>query len=241
MSDTLKWYVEEILRESDAEGKERVDLADELYDHLLCIRNEYVEKGMSEAEANQLAMQEFGDSRKIGRLLNPYRKIVLAARIFIIYHIIFITNFFVLEYFLFNTPLYGMIRIGEIPLIEILIFIFFPYTVFMYIPHQYFVMFVMIGLVMPIAWKQTHSWIRILALSVGISFVILTGEYLSQEWVVSMFDLKKDWAKAWNTLIQNAGWLQGQAVAGGLAGFLILKLLLRIKPIRKFIPAPSNK
>jgi hypothetical protein len=47
MSDTLKRYVEEILRESSSEGKELVDLADELYDHLLCIRNAYIEKSLS--------------------------------------------------------------------------------------------------------------------------------------------------------------------------------------------------
>lgn len=244
MSDTLKQYVEEILRESGAEGKERVDLADELYDHLLCIRNDYVEKGLSEVEANQLAIREFGNSRKIGHLLNPYRKIVLAARILMIYHIMFITKFLWLGYFLFSPPLDG-IRIGEIPLSEIPIFIFFPYMFFLFIPPSYqgFAMFMLIGLVMPIAWRQTHSWLRILALSVGIGLVFLTGEYLIQDWAFS-FNPKGyvfDPQEAWNTLIQNTGWVQGQAVAGGLAGFLILKLLLRIKPIRKFIPAPSQK
>jgi hypothetical protein len=182
-------------------------------------------------------MQEFGDSRKIGRYLNPYRKIVLAARILMIYHFAFMSSL-MLGDLLFIPPLYE-IRIGEIPLSEIPIFIFFLYMFFLFIPqYQYFVMFMLIGLVMPIAWKKTHSWLRILALSVGIGLVIQMGEYLTYDWAYSgVFDPHK----AWNTLIQNAGWLQGQAVAGGLAGFLILKLLLKIKPICKFIPSPSQK
>jgi hypothetical protein len=222
MSDVLKKYVEEILRESGAKGKERADLADELYDHLLCIRSEYIEKGIPELEADKLAMQEFGDSRKVGKAMNPHRIMERLARILAVFHILLIQYyiFAVSEFFL---PF--MNRVNEIlyaPLGHMESYWGPIAILFQYLP---------VGLLAPIAWRAFRRWDRATLLASGLFAVHQGLQFL----VILLFF--EPGPMGITVLIRMFDWTgMMMATTGGLTGYLLLKGILQIKPLASRLP-----
>ncbi|MGO0061295.1 VanZ family protein [Brevibacillus fluminis] len=77
----IEQYVESIVRKLPCSNKEKANLKDELYDHLLSLQHEFIEEGADAQMAAMLAIQRFGDSERIAAdiaaslpLVDPYRR-----------------------------------------------------------------------------------------------------------------------------------------------------------------------
>lgn len=81
MSHELKKYVKRIVAQTDCSKSEREDLYEEMLIHVYMIRNEQLEQGKSEKEADREAMRVFGKEAVIGDQLQqamfPFRKELL--------------------------------------------------------------------------------------------------------------------------------------------------------------------
>lgn len=77
----LEQYVESIIRKLPCSKKEKANIKDELYDHVLSLKEEFMQEGADEETATMLAMQRFGDSGRIAAeisaslpLFDPHRR-----------------------------------------------------------------------------------------------------------------------------------------------------------------------
>jgi hypothetical protein len=59
-------YIKEILDERGINEHDKKDLEFEIKDHLMLLKNEYLDKGLSENEAIKLSIKDFGESNSIG-------------------------------------------------------------------------------------------------------------------------------------------------------------------------------
>jgi glycopeptide antibiotics resistance protein len=96
----LQSYIHSILKNINTSEEKKTELADELYDHLLSIRREYIDKGIPEEEASKLAIYEFGNAKQIGKdiekSLFPYQKIIKISSwaLFFVYAFLVIEKLF---------------------------------------------------------------------------------------------------------------------------------------------------
>ncbi|SFJ79014.1 hypothetical protein SAMN02799624_05960 [Paenibacillus sp. UNC496MF] len=71
-------YLDRMLKGVRASEEAKRELYDELLDHLQQLRAEYAAQGLADEHAVRLAVADFGDSGRLGGLLNtamsPYRK-----------------------------------------------------------------------------------------------------------------------------------------------------------------------
>lgn len=78
MKPAFQRFVNGIVRQTDCNQEEQVDLYDELLSHLECAFIDYKNQGYSEEEAIRTAMTNFGTEQEIGKQLQeamyPYRK-----------------------------------------------------------------------------------------------------------------------------------------------------------------------
>ncbi|MFC7439803.1 permease prefix domain 1-containing protein [Laceyella putida] len=69
-------YVESILMGIDGSTREKEELAQEFYDHLLLCKLDYLKQGLTEKEAIQLAINEFGQASELApqlqKSMNPF-------------------------------------------------------------------------------------------------------------------------------------------------------------------------
>ena len=83
MQPAFQRFVNGIVRQTDCNQEERVDLYDELLSHLECAFIDYKKQGYSEEEAIRTAMSNFGTEQEIGKQLQeamyPYRKGMMLA------------------------------------------------------------------------------------------------------------------------------------------------------------------
>ncbi|MCM2675080.1 hypothetical protein [Alkalicoccobacillus plakortidis] len=81
MNRDLESYVHDIVKQTDCTKEDYDDLYEELLDHVTMIRDEHIENGDSMKEANQKAMNRFGEEAIIGNELQhsmfPYRRELL--------------------------------------------------------------------------------------------------------------------------------------------------------------------
>ncbi|MBU3156437.1 permease prefix domain 1-containing protein [Clostridium estertheticum] len=59
-------YIKDILNERGINEHDKKDLEFEIKDHLILLKNEYLDKGLSENEAIKLSIKDFGESNSIG-------------------------------------------------------------------------------------------------------------------------------------------------------------------------------
>ncbi|PHE15872.1 teicoplanin resistance protein VanZ [Bacillus pseudomycoides] len=89
-------YIECIVKKTNLDRSAREELAIELLDHLISLKEEYVKQGMSIEQAKQLAIQHFGEPDSIGGELQksifPYEKFIKrsAWSLFVPYILFFI-------------------------------------------------------------------------------------------------------------------------------------------------------
>ncbi len=81
MTKPFHTFITNILREVDGTKEEKLDMYEEIHVHLELTTTRYIEDGIERQKAEQLVMQDFGDSQKIGNELQeamfPMRKILL--------------------------------------------------------------------------------------------------------------------------------------------------------------------
>lgn len=59
-------YISELLNERGINDQDKEDLRCEMMDHLILLKDEYLKKGLSEKEAAEAAIKDFGDSNSVG-------------------------------------------------------------------------------------------------------------------------------------------------------------------------------
>lgn len=78
MKSEFERYIEKILQQTECTPEERADIAEELQIHLLLSKEELMNEGLQEKEAERAAMRRFGPEKDIGCQLQqsifPYRK-----------------------------------------------------------------------------------------------------------------------------------------------------------------------
>lgn len=103
MTDRIESYVYHIVNQIDGSKEEKMDLYDELVDHLQLSRDALMQSGLTEEEAEKKAFERFGNietvSSQMQEAMYPYRKLLLGllAIISILYaYAVYIVDLFVL-------------------------------------------------------------------------------------------------------------------------------------------------
>lgn len=81
MSERLKRYVEKIVNQTECSKEDKEDLFEELYVHVEQLTEDYMREGLSNDEAINRAIAEFGEEHAIGNEIQeamfPYRKVMM--------------------------------------------------------------------------------------------------------------------------------------------------------------------
>jgi glycopeptide antibiotics resistance protein len=94
----IETYVKHIVSELNCSEKEKSDTAEEMKDHLLLLKNEYIGQGFSDEKATQKALQTFGDEKNLKdgfqNSLFPYYKFIRIGTmaLFVLYSFILLWN-----------------------------------------------------------------------------------------------------------------------------------------------------
>lgn len=100
MSSRIDGYLLRIVNQTDCTKEERKDMYEEMHGHLTMLQQEYIERGYSKKEAEEIAMKEFGQEAAIGdglqQAMFPYRKELLLVLAIGSYLFICIQYFYVL-------------------------------------------------------------------------------------------------------------------------------------------------
>lgn len=79
MDKNIEIYIAQIVSELTCDEKEKREIIDELKDHLYLLKNEYLEQGLSDKEATDIALKSFGEQKQLKNgfqeSLFPYYKI----------------------------------------------------------------------------------------------------------------------------------------------------------------------
>lgn len=65
-------FIRPVLNDRGINEEDKKELDIELRDHLNCLKKDFIEKGHNEAEANKLAIKEFGEVNALGNTLKRY-------------------------------------------------------------------------------------------------------------------------------------------------------------------------
>lgn len=80
MEKEFEIYVGKVVKKLECSEEEKSDVSEELQDHLILLKREFLEKGYSEVDAVKLAISAFGNENKISSELQdgmfPYLKYV---------------------------------------------------------------------------------------------------------------------------------------------------------------------
>ncbi|GEN36874.1 MULTISPECIES: VanZ family protein [Aneurinibacillus] len=218
--DRLRKYIDEIIQDLDCDANEREELSEEFYDHLLALKDEYMNKGKTKEEAEKLSIKEFGNSKIIStdlqKLISPYHKIIknLFWFVFIAYSLICINKLFLSPRRLANIkfpehylPSYNLIPFKntfeyatQFPdRIEVWLYPLF-YKVLLFIPF---------GFLLPFLFRNMQKTKNTVLLAIIVSATIKTLQYITH---LGEFDV--------NDMILNP--------IGALIGFYTFILLRKI-------------
>ena len=98
MDKNIETYIENIVSELNCSEEEKSETAEEIKDHLILLKNEYIEQGFSDEEATQKALQSFGDEKNIKEgfqySIYPYFKFfrIVTFAVFGLYSIVLFWN-----------------------------------------------------------------------------------------------------------------------------------------------------
>lgn len=65
MDNNLETYIKQIVNGLNCSEIEKSEIAEEIQDHLLLLKNDYIEQGFSDQDASQKALEIFGDEKKL--------------------------------------------------------------------------------------------------------------------------------------------------------------------------------
>ncbi|WP_421383873.1 permease prefix domain 1-containing protein [Bacillus salacetis] len=144
---TIDKHIKRVLQHVEGSPEERQELVDEMKDHLLLAKEEYIEQGFSPDEAEQKAIADFGGDVEVGdqlqETISPYRKdvlfglgiasIVFAVSVFLHGvieisepHPVWLVVLFSLGLFMTVAGLYPSIAAGRRIMMTVMFFSYFP-------------------------------------------------------------------------------------------------------------------
>ena len=101
MTEVFERFVNGIVRQTDSNHEESMDLSEELLSHLHCSYEDSLKKGYSKEEAMKMAMMNFGDEKEVGKQLQqamyPYRRgmmLILASASLIFAYSVYLLDLF---------------------------------------------------------------------------------------------------------------------------------------------------
>ena len=65
MDKNIEIYIDQIVSELTCDEKEKREIVDEMKDHLYLLKSEYLERGFSDEEATQKALESFGEQKQL--------------------------------------------------------------------------------------------------------------------------------------------------------------------------------
>lgn len=65
MDKNIETYINQIVSELTCDKKEKSEIVDEMKDHLYLLKNEYLEQGLSDKEATNMALKSFGEQKQL--------------------------------------------------------------------------------------------------------------------------------------------------------------------------------
>ncbi len=92
-------YIDKTLRKSNISKSEKLELKEQFLEHLLNLKEEFIDKGHGEKEAEALAIKEFGDTELISEMFNEEKRVnkyvkVVGIILLIVYSIIYFLRFY---------------------------------------------------------------------------------------------------------------------------------------------------
>ena len=240
MDQTIETYIRKIVNELNCDEQEKNEIAEEMTGHILLLKDEFKEQGLSDTEATQKALQSFGDEKNIEEgfqnSIFPYYKLFrkLNWMLFGVYSFIVLCNllFFRIisriinykhdfnKYFYVPQEGQGFFSLATWQLNSNLIP--FKNTYEYVVGADRFNMdiiinntlgniliFIPLGIFLPILFKKYRSFSQVFIGSLTISFTIEVVQFFLQ---IGQFDI--------DDVILNT--------TGGIVGYLIIKYLMKV-------------
>ncbi len=166
--EEFKAYIESIVQGLGLDRKNRADLEDEILDHLVMLKQQYLEKGLPEHEAVQKAITAFGDEKKLKKdfkkVLLPFKYLHTALLIcFIVYIVAVFWNLFLTntQYMLTSGRQINLIPLATlVHYYEVLRHIRSP-AMLKYI-YGNLLLFIPFGLLLPLLFENARKIYRVL-------------------------------------------------------------------------------
>ncbi|MDP5274169.1 VanZ family protein [Chengkuizengella axinellae] len=235
MDKSFETYINKIVKNIKTNKEEKMEIAEELKDHLILLKNEFIEKGYSEKGAIAEAIRSFGDHEQLEsgfqKSISPYYSLyrIFLWSIFVIY-ILYLLLSLIIRFSFFNTTWFQD-RLNEnsyvdliiqntniIPLKTILTYII-QYEHFLYEHHDLsiffenifgnIILFIPFGLLISILFISANNVKSIFIITLTTSFFI---EMLQVFSLLAIFDI--------DDIILHS--------FGAVIGFYILKAFKRI-------------
>ena len=67
LDKTIETYIDKIVSQLNCDEEEKIEIIDEMFDHLHLLKNEYLEQGFTTEEATQKALECFGEQKTINK------------------------------------------------------------------------------------------------------------------------------------------------------------------------------
>ncbi|MFB5089575.1 VanZ family protein [Psychrobacillus sp. PGGUH221] len=236
MDKKFESYIVQIVKDLDCDKTEKKEIAEEISDHLKLLKQEFIEQGFTEEKAINKALECFGDEKQLRNgykeSISPYYKLFKISN-WIIFSLF---SFVVLWKLIFQRILFTSYRYFNSNEVQASFFTFnidawktnanlisFKNIFHYIINHDRFnldivisntlgniLIFIPLGIFLPILFKRYTSFSKTIAFSIIVSFTIEALQFLLQ---IGQFDI--------DDLILNG--------IGSIVGFLFIKLIFEFQ------------
>ncbi|WP_227394924.1 VanZ family protein [Jeotgalibacillus aurantiacus] len=242
MDQRLEEYVWEITDELHCSSEEKEDICEEMLGHLLLLKEEFLEEGCSDTEAAEKAIHIFGHEKELKKGLQsvmspfykPLRLLILSA--FTFYSFIVLANLLFIRliervafgeatrlYFFWpeNAESFWSAEVWQhnmnlTPFRNITMYLngseYFNSNIILHNTLGNLLIFLPLGLFLPILYKKCRNWWKMLLMGAGLSLLIELTQFFT---MTGQFDI--------DDVILNG--------AGALVGYLLVKVLLKVSEV----------
>ncbi|WP_413305597.1 VanZ family protein [Bacillus sp. 1P10SD] len=216
MDQNIKTYVNQIVKGLQCDKNEKAEIAEEMIQHLELLKAEYIEQGFSEKEASQKALESFGDKNTLkdglqSSLFPGYKLYSVGVKIaFYLYSFIILWNLLFQRiigriidsgsfnrYFWYpeNAQSFFSVEVWKlnsnlIPFKTISRYIIerehYNVDIILHNTLGNILIFVPLGILLPILFKKYRSFAKLLISVVGMTFAIEIGQFFLQ---IGQFDI----------------------------------------------------
>ncbi|TFE00169.1 VanZ family protein [Jeotgalibacillus sp. R-1-5s-1] len=242
MDQRLEEYVWEITDELNCSLEEKEDISEEMLGHLLLLKEDFLEEGCSEEEAAEKAIHTFGYEKELrdglqsvmSPFYKPFRLLMWGA--FTLYSFIVLANLLVIRMiekiaygetarYYFSVPENGesfwsaevwQHNMNLTPFRNITMYLsgseYFNPNIILHNTLGNILIFLPLGLFLPILFKKCRNWWKMLLIGTGLSLLIELTQFFT---MTGQFDI--------DDVILNG--------AGTLVGYLLVKVLLKVSEV----------